>query len=99
MSRPENKNGQQGGQARGVRKSHIVDPTIIRSTLEKERGGTLEKTRSLEEPSPVIMACHIKIVAACTCCGVTNTLCLKKACKIESGRPLETFATQAMFTQ
>jgi hypothetical protein len=76
MSKPENKNGQQGGQARGVRKSHIVDPNIIRSMLKNQRGGTLEKTPSLEEPSPVIMACHIKIVAACTCCYVTNTLCL-----------------------
>jgi hypothetical protein len=37
MSRPENK----GGQARGVGKSDIVDPTIIRSMLEKERGGTV----------------------------------------------------------
>jgi hypothetical protein len=76
MSRPENKNGQQGGQVRGVRKNHLVDPIIIRSMLEKERGGTLEKTPNLKEPSPVIMACHIKIVAACTCCDVTNTLCL-----------------------
>jgi hypothetical protein len=31
----------QGGQARGVGKSDIVDPTIIRSMLEKERGSTL----------------------------------------------------------
>jgi len=76
MWRPENKNGQQGGQVRGVRKSHIVDPTILRSVLKNERGRTLEKTPSLEEPSPVIMACHIKIVAACTCCCITNTLCL-----------------------
>jgi len=31
----------QGGQARGVGKSDIVDPTIIRSMLEKERGSTV----------------------------------------------------------
>ncbi len=37
MSRPENKNGQQGGQVRGVGKNHAVDLTIIRSMLEKER--------------------------------------------------------------
>jgi len=43
MSRPENKNGQQGGQVRGVGKSHPVDLIIIRSMLEKEMGGTLKK--------------------------------------------------------
>jgi hypothetical protein len=43
MSRPENKNGQQGGQVRGVGKSHAVDLIIMRSMLEKERGGTLKK--------------------------------------------------------
>jgi hypothetical protein len=47
MSRPENKNGQQGGQVRGVRKSHTDDLIIVRSMLEKERGGTLKKTLSL----------------------------------------------------
>jgi hypothetical protein len=99
MSRPENKNGQQGGQGRGVGKNHIVDPTIIRSMLEKERAGTLEITPSLKQPSPVITACHIKIVAACTGCDFTNTLSLQKACKIKSGRPPESFATQAMFAQ
>jgi hypothetical protein len=76
MSRPENKNGQQGGHVRGVGKSHAVDLIIIRSMLQKERGGTLKKTLSLQEPSPVLMACHIRIVAACTCCKVTNTLSL-----------------------
>jgi hypothetical protein len=70
MSGPENKNGQQGEQVRGVGKSHAVDLIIIRSMLEKEKGGTLKKR------SPIIMACHIRIVAACTCCEVTNTLCL-----------------------
>jgi hypothetical protein len=40
--KPENKNGQQGGQVRGVGKSHAVDFTIIRSMLKKERGGTLK---------------------------------------------------------
>jgi hypothetical protein len=44
MSRPENKNDQQGGQVRGVRKSHTIDLIIIRSMLEKERGGTLKKS-------------------------------------------------------
>ncbi len=43
MYRPENKNGQQGGQVRGVGKSHAIDLTIIRSMLKKERGGTLKK--------------------------------------------------------
>jgi len=43
MSRPESKNGQQGGKGRGVEKSHVADPTIIRSMLEKDREGTLKK--------------------------------------------------------
>ncbi len=47
MSRPENKNGEQGGQVRGVGKSHTVDLIVIRSMLEKERRGTLKKTLSL----------------------------------------------------
>jgi hypothetical protein len=50
MSRPENKNGQQGGQVRGVRKSHTVDLIIIRSMLEKERGGTLKKHLAYKNP-------------------------------------------------
>ncbi len=74
MSRPENKNGQQGGQVRGVGKSHIVDPTIVEYLKKHVRKGDGKyiffKTPSLEEPSPVIMACHIKIVAACTCCDI-----------------------------
>jgi hypothetical protein len=47
MSRPQNKNGQQGGQVRGVEKSHVVDIIMIRSMLEKERGATLKNTLSL----------------------------------------------------
>jgi hypothetical protein len=42
-----NKNGEQGGQVRGVGKRHAVNLIIIRSMLEKERGGTLKKTLSL----------------------------------------------------
>ncbi len=77
MSRPENKNDQQGEQVRGMGmgKSHIIDPTIVRSMLEKERGGTLEKTSTLEKHLLVIMACHIKIVVTCTHYNVTTTLC------------------------
>jgi len=47
MFRPENKNGQQDGQVRGVGKSQAVDLIIIRSMLEKERGATLKQTLSL----------------------------------------------------
>jgi hypothetical protein len=47
MFRPESKNGQQGGQVRGVGKSHTVNLIIIRSMLENERGGTLKKTLNL----------------------------------------------------
>jgi len=50
MSRPENKNGQQGGQVRGVGKSQTVDLIIIRSMLEKERGGTLKKHLAYKNP-------------------------------------------------
>ncbi len=39
MSRPENKNGQQGGQVRGVGKSHIVDPTIVEYLKKPVRKG------------------------------------------------------------
>jgi hypothetical protein len=50
MSRPENKNGQQGGQVRGGGKSHPVDLIIITSMLEKERGGTLKKHLAYKNP-------------------------------------------------
>jgi hypothetical protein len=50
MSRPENKNGQQGGQVRGAGKSHAVDVIVIRSMLEKERGGTLKKHFTYKNP-------------------------------------------------
>jgi hypothetical protein len=50
MSRPENKNGQQGGQVRGVGKSHPVDLIIITSMLKKERGGTLKKHLAYKNP-------------------------------------------------
>jgi hypothetical protein len=43
MSRPENQNRQRGGQVRGVGKSHTVNLIIIRSMLEKERGGNTKK--------------------------------------------------------
>jgi hypothetical protein len=46
MSRPKNKNGQQGGQVRGAGNSHAVDLIVIRSMLEKERGGTQIKNTS-----------------------------------------------------
>ncbi len=45
-----NKNGQQGGQVRGVGKSHTVDLIIIRSMLKKERGGTLKKHLAYKNP-------------------------------------------------
>jgi len=44
-------------------KSHVPDPpypTITRSMLKNGRGGTLERTLSLEEPSPLVKA-HLEI--------------------------------------
>ncbi len=41
----------------------------------RKKRDPLERTLSLDEPSPVIIAC-LKIEATCACCNVINTLCL-----------------------
>jgi hypothetical protein len=42
----------------------------------KERGGKLDKTPSLEEPSPTITT-HLKMEAACALCKAIDTLSIK----------------------
>ncbi len=41
----------------------------------KERGGTHARTLSLEEPSPVVIAC-LEIEATYTCCNAIDTFCM-----------------------
>jgi len=48
---------------------------VARSISNKEKGGTLEKTLSLEEPSHIGTS-HLEIKATCICSIVTNTRCL-----------------------
>jgi len=48
---------------------------VARSISNKERGETLEKTLTLEEPSH-IRTSHLEIKSTCICYNVTNTLCL-----------------------
>jgi hypothetical protein len=55
-----------------VKYSTPLRPLVTRSMLEKERGGTLKRTPSLEKPSLTIMGC-LKIDAACTHCNTTFT--------------------------
>jgi hypothetical protein len=50
------------------------EPLIVRYISDKERGGTSERTLSLEEPSPTIT--HLKIKIPYTRCNATDTLCL-----------------------
>jgi hypothetical protein len=52
------------GEGPGVKKSHVPDPPIARSIVENGRGGTLERTLSLEEPSPLVKA-GLEIDDAC----------------------------------
>jgi hypothetical protein len=71
---------------------------IKRNMLEKDKGGTLEKTLNLKQPSLAITA-HLKIDATCTHCNTIDTFYLENECKIERERPLRPFATQAMLAQ
>jgi hypothetical protein len=48
---------------------------IVRSILNRERGGPLERIHSLEEPSLMATSCF-KIEIACTRCNAINTLYL-----------------------
>ncbi len=41
-TRPENENPQQGGEERGVRKSHVLNP-VTRKMSKNERGRTPKK--------------------------------------------------------
>jgi hypothetical protein len=74
-------------------------PTLIkRNMLEKDKGGTLEKTLNLKQPSLAITT-HLKINATCTHCNTIDTFYLENTCKIERKRPPRPFATQAMLAQ
>jgi len=48
-------------------------PSIVKIILNKERGGTLERMPSLDEPSPIITI-HSKINVAYTPYNATDTL-------------------------
>jgi hypothetical protein len=50
-------------------------PPITKNTLNKERGGTLERMLSLDKPSPIIIT-HLKIKVVYACYNATNTLCM-----------------------
>ncbi len=63
----------------GPQKEHeqvkYSNPLGAKNISNKKRGGTLEKTLSLEEPSPIVIAC-LEIEATCVCCNAINTFCM-----------------------
>jgi hypothetical protein len=66
---------QRGQMARGMRRNQVLEPSppIARSILNKQRGGTLKRMFSLDEPSPIIIT-HLKIKVVYACYNATNTL-------------------------
>jgi hypothetical protein len=71
------------------------NPLITRNIWNKERGGTLERTLGLEEPSFVV-AKHLEIKATCVCYNPTHTLCLWNECKTKRGRSSKSFMLHTM---
>ncbi len=67
---------QRGLFARGMRRNQVLEafpPPIVKSIINKERGGTFERIPSLDEPSPIITT-HLKIKVIYVRYNVTNTL-------------------------
>jgi len=53
--------------------------------------------KKAKKPSPTTIVCFkIKVVSAL--CKATDTLCLKRTCKIDRGGPLEPFVDHTMST-
>lgn len=71
------------------------NPLITRNIWDKERGGTLERTLGLKEPS-LIVTKHLEIKATCVRYNPTHTLCLWNECKTKRGRPSEPFVLHIM---
>jgi hypothetical protein len=70
-----NKEFSKEGETRGEREQiKYPEPLIVRNISDKERGGTSERTPSLEEPSPTIT--HLKIKIPYTCCNTSDILSL-----------------------
>jgi hypothetical protein len=94
-SKPKKQKPSPSGQIRKMGKSHVPNPLVTRSMLEKEKGTTLERTPNIEKPSPTIMI-HFEIDVDCICCNITNILYLYNASKTKRRRLLKPFITQAM---
>jgi hypothetical protein len=75
----------------------LEPPLVARNISNRERGGPLERTLSLEEPSPTTIAC-LKIEFACAFCNAIDTLYLQNVRKIERERPPIPFAFHVMLT-
>jgi len=60
---------------RGMRRNQVLEPSppIVKNILNKEKGGTLERMPSLDEPSPIITT-HLKIKVVYARYNATNTL-------------------------
>ncbi len=73
MSKKTKKTTKEGGP---YKEHQVLKPLfVVRSISNKERGGPLERTPSLEEPSFITIT-HLKMNTVYTCCNDINTLYL-----------------------
>jgi hypothetical protein len=62
--------------ANHIRNIKFLNPPLVAVSISnKEKGGPLERTPNLEEPSFITIT-HLKIKTIYTCCNTTDTLYL-----------------------
>jgi hypothetical protein len=68
---------QRGQIVRGTKRNQVLEPSppIARNILNKERGGTLKRMPSLDEPSLIIIT-HLKIKVVYARYNAINTFCM-----------------------